>query len=184
MPPKGWTSGREDMQVKAIRLPTSLVQRIARHVERLQAQFRFGRVHEGMALRDLIERGLDAVEGQTSQPAQVPLETQPALPLALEGVPPSQAPPMAPTPQPARKRATASSRRRDGKGGNPGIPDENLQQIADERTLCEGLSLGDFAQRLFDRGIYRSKSENGSEIPVNRGTITKWLKRAREQGML
>jgi hypothetical protein len=69
MPPKGWTSGREDMQVKAVRLPTSIVQRIARHVDRLQAQFRFGRIHEGMALRDLIERGLDAVEGQTPQPA-------------------------------------------------------------------------------------------------------------------
>jgi hypothetical protein len=177
MPPKRWTSGREDMQVKAVRLPTSLLQRIASYVARLQAELPDIPINEGIALRRLIRIGLDTVEGQTPQPAQVPLETQPAIPLALEPAPATKV-------QPARKRTASSSRRRDGKGGNPGIPDEKLQQIADERTLCEGLSLGDFAQRLFDRGIYRSKAENGSEIPVNRGTITKWLKRAREQGML
>jgi hypothetical protein len=102
MPPKGWTAGREETEVKAVRLPKSLIERIAQHVERLQGQFRFGRINEGMAIRDLLEVGLDTVEGHAPQPqpAQVPLTTQPALPLALEGVPASQAQPLAPvTPQ-------------------------------------------------------------------------------------
>ena len=101
MPPKGWTAGREATEVKAVRLPKSLLERIAQHVERLQMQFRFGRINEGMAIRDLIEVGLDTVEAGISQPqpVQAPLTTQPALPLALEGVPASQAQPLAPAPQ-------------------------------------------------------------------------------------
>jgi hypothetical protein len=95
MPPKGWTAGREETEVKAVRLPKSLIERITQHVERLQVQFRFGRINEGMAIRDLLEVGLDTVEARASQPqpAQVPLTTQPALPIGLEGVPASQAPP-------------------------------------------------------------------------------------------
>jgi hypothetical protein len=102
MPPKGWKSGREETQVKAVRLSASILERIARHVERLQAELRFIRVNESDAIRMLIEVGLDTVEARTSQPqpAQVPLATQPGLPLALEGVPASErAQPLEPAPQ-------------------------------------------------------------------------------------
>ena len=64
------------------------------------------------------------------------------------------------------------------------IPDEKLQQIVDEYTLCEGLSLGEFAQRLFDKSIYHTTSATGAAVPVHRGTLKKLLDRAREQGML
>ena len=184
MPPKGWTAGREETEVKAVRLPKSLVERIARHIERLQVQFRFGRVNEGMAIRDLIEAGLDTVEARVSQPqpAQVPLTTQPALPLALEGVPASQAQPLAPMPQPARKRKTPSARR---KGGNPGLSPETLQQIADTAAQYDKLSFAELSKLLFDRGIHRATdSTTGAEKPVHPGTLKKQLDRAREQGLL
>jgi len=42
--------------------------------------------------------------------------------------------------------------------GRPGISHAQLAAIADERTLCEGLSLADFAQRLFDKGLYRARA--------------------------
>jgi hypothetical protein len=62
MPPKGWTSGRPEGLVKAVRLTEATIARIARHVERLQAQLPFVRVNEGMAIRNLIDIGLDTVE--------------------------------------------------------------------------------------------------------------------------
>jgi hypothetical protein len=80
MPPKGWSAGREDTEVKAVRIPASMIERIGNHVERLQAQFRFGRVNEGMAIRDLLEVGLDTVEAATPPPHH-------AVPLAPESVP-------------------------------------------------------------------------------------------------
>jgi hypothetical protein len=187
MPPKGWTAGREETEVKAVRLPKSLIERIAQHVERLQGQFRFGRINEGMAIRDLLEVGLDTVEGHAPQPqpAQVPLTTQPALPLALEGVPASQVQSLAPTPQPARKSKTPSSRRKDGKGGNPGLSPETLQQIADTAAQYDKLSFAELSRLLFDRGIHRATdSTTGEEKPVNPGTLKKQLDRAREQGLL
>lgn len=93
MPPKGWTAGREPTEVKAVRLSKSLIDRIAQHVERLQVQFRFGRINEGMAIRDLIEIGLDTVEGHAPQPQVAPV-TQPAIPLAAEPAPATEAPPV------------------------------------------------------------------------------------------
>ena len=173
----------------SVRMTTDLLDRVDAYIDTLAARIPGLRLERSRGICLMLERLLELEAGISQpQPAQVPLTTQPALPLALEGVPASQAQPMAPAPvvesQAARKSKTPSSRRKDGKGGNPGIPDEKLQQIADEYTLCEGLSLSAFAQRLFDKGIYRSKAENGSEKPVNRGTITKWFKRAREQGML
>ena len=71
MPPKGWTSGRPQGLVKAVRLTEATIERIARHLERLQGQLSFVRVNEGMAIRHLIEIGLDTVEAgllQSSTP--------------------------------------------------------------------------------------------------------------------
>jgi len=82
MPPKGWTSGRPEGRVKAVRLTEATIERIARHVERLQAQLRFVRVNEGMAIRHLLDIGLDTVEAglpQSPTPvsaADVPLASE------------------------------------------------------------------------------------------------------------
>jgi hypothetical protein len=73
MPPKGWTSGRPEGLVKAVRLTEATIERIARHVERLQAQLPFVRVNEGMAIRNLIDIGLGTVEtGEQIQPTATP----------------------------------------------------------------------------------------------------------------
>jgi hypothetical protein len=65
-----------------------------------------------------------------------------------------------------------------------GLPLETLQAIADERTQCEGLTLREFAQRLFDQGIYASTAKDGIRAPVNPGTLKGWLDRARQEGLL
>jgi hypothetical protein len=59
-----------------------------------------------------------------------------------------------------------------------------LQAIADERTLCEGLSLREFAQRLHDKGIYSATAKDGGRVPANPGNVKKWLEQARRQGLL
>jgi hypothetical protein len=55
-----------------------------RHVERLQAQLSFVQVNEGMAIRNLIEIGLETVEARSPQspiPRQAPETLEPAPPL-------------------------------------------------------------------------------------------------------
>jgi hypothetical protein len=66
------------------------------------------------------------------------------------------------------------------RGHRSGLPRETLQQIADERTQCEGLSLRAFAMRLYDKGLYRAKGDK----PVDAGTLARWLAQARAQGLL
>jgi hypothetical protein len=46
------------------------------------------------------------------------------------------------------------------------------------------LSRGELSQLLYDRGIYRTRAKDGREVPVNRGTLQKWLEQARGEGML
>jgi len=110
----------------------------------------------------------------TSAPQPTP---QPAIPLALEPAPttapPVDVPQAAETPAPRAKRPASHA-----------LPRETLQQIADERTLCEGLSLREFAQRLFDKGIYQAKAKDGSRVPANPGNVKKWLEQARAAGVL
>jgi hypothetical protein len=68
--------------------------------------------------------------------------------------------------------------------GRPGISRETLEAIADERTLCEGLSIREFSQRLFDKGIYRAKAKDGRAVPVDHSRLRRWLDQAREAGMM
>jgi hypothetical protein len=111
MPPPGWKSGRPEGIVKAVRLTQDIIDRITRYVARLQAELPDDRINEGIALRRLIRIGLDTVESRPAQPqpAHVSLETQPALPLALEGVPASQAQSVTPAPQLTRRRTSTDA---------------------------------------------------------------------------
>ena len=44
------------------------------------------------------------------------------------------------------------------------------------------LSLAELSQLLFDRGIYRAADRrSGEAVPVNRGTLTRWLAQARRR---
>jgi hypothetical protein len=70
-----------------------------------------------------------------------------------------------------------------GRSATPSIPFEalpaHIQRIAEAREQYERLSLGDFAQLLYDRHIYRARDrQTGDEKPVNRGTLARWLAQA------
>jgi hypothetical protein len=61
----------------------------------------------------------------------------------------------------------------------------HIRRIAEARAQYDTLSLADFARLLYDRDIYRARDRTtGEEKPVNRGTLQKWLDRAREVGVL
>ena len=190
MPSKGYRTMGEELENVAMRLPISVLAQVDAHIDTLRQEAPWAKVGRSDALRDLVVRGLASLARRAPRHA-TPAQPQPALPLAPPPPPPIQAqPPLAlePVPatevQPAHTSKTLSSRRKDGKGGNPGLSAEKLQAIADERTQCEGLSLRDFAQRLHDRGIHSATTKDGSAVPVHPGTLSKWLDRAREQGIL
>jgi hypothetical protein len=62
----------------------------------------------------------------------------------------------------------------------------HITRIAEERAKFQysRLTLDEFAQHLFDAGIYRAKSETGEERPAHRGNLQKWLAKAEQAGML
>jgi hypothetical protein len=91
------------------------------------------------------------------------------LAAALQPPPPAR-PPAAPAQPPQRKAA---------------LPPQTLEAIADERTHCEGLSLREFSQRLFDKDIYRATSRtDGTAQPAEAGWLKRQLDKAREAGLL
>jgi hypothetical protein len=57
-------------------------------------------------------------------------------------------------------------------------------QIAEARAQYDKLSEREFAQLLFDRGIYRHRAKDGSEVPLPHSTYRDWMQRAREAGVL
>jgi hypothetical protein len=60
----------------------------------------------------------------------------------------------------------------------------HIQRIAETAMQYDKLSLAELSQLLFDRDIYRTTAKDGSDIPVNKGTLHKWLGRARRAGLL
>ena len=60
----------------------------------------------------------------------------------------------------------------------------HLQRIAEVAAEYDKLSLAELAQLLFDRNIYRARDRRGEAVPVNRGTLKKWLDQARAAGAL
>ena len=142
-------------------MTTDLLDRVDAYIDTLAARIPGLRLERSRGICLMLERLLELEAGISQpQPAQAGTTDDTARNTpALEPAPATEG-------QPARKSQTSSSRRRDGKVGIP-IPDEKLQQIADEYTLCEGLSLGEFAQRLFDKSIYHTTSATGAAVPVH-----------------
>ena len=166
-----------------LRVPTDLIEQVDAFKESLEAERGgFGINRTDMLIR-LIEVGLQTLT-QARQPASHPNgqeaptpqpTAQPAIPLALEPAPTTAHPVDVPQ---AAETPTAKTPARHG------LPREKLQEIADERMQCEGLSLREFAQRLHDRGIYSSRAKDGSPVPANPGNLKKWLDQARDAGVL
>ena len=61
---------------------------------------------------------------------------------------------------------------------------EDIVKIAEARAQYNRMSERAFTQLLFDRGIYRHKAKDGSEVPLPHSTLREWLQRAREAGVL
>jgi hypothetical protein len=60
----------------------------------------------------------------------------------------------------------------------------HIQAFAELATQYPRLSLNELAQLAYDRGLYRATAKDGTETPVNRGTLQRWLSRAKEAGLL
>jgi hypothetical protein len=201
---RGRPRGAESQHVM-VRMPVDLINQIDAYAASVQEQIAFSDVtiSRGMAIRELVKRGLQTVHGGQAPAPHVPTEREPeprpATPpleplvdevaqMLDEGPTPAlsaqdQEPVASPHPTPLDK-SEPEPRTAPRSPGPRGLPQETLEAIADEWTRCQGLSQRQFAQRLYDKGIYRAKSKDGREVPANHGTISDYLKRAAEAGLL
>jgi hypothetical protein len=60
----------------------------------------------------------------------------------------------------------------------------HLQTIATVAAAHPTWSLAELATHLFDQHLYRAHAKDGTEVPVNRGTLQRWLDRAKQAGLL
>src|SRR5262249_45277396 len=63
-------------------------------------------------------------------------------------------------------------------------PAPHLIAIADIWAEYKALGYEKVAQLLYDRGVYRAKGKDGTERPMNRGTLAKMVKRCEALGLL
>ena len=163
--------------VKAVRLDNETIQRITAHMVRLQALWGPAVwVNEGMALRDVILKGLDVAEGAAQQAPEAPI---PATASRVEQgvIPPEASIDAIPAPAPEATRSVRASRA-------PRDAPAHLRAIAGAYPQATHLSLDEFAEVLYERNIYRAIDKGGHERPVNRGTLKKMLDRCRKLGLL
>jgi hypothetical protein len=183
-----------------VRMPVDLIAQIDAYAASLQEQISISDVtiSRGMAIRELVKRGLQTVQAEPLPPQ----EPRPAAPMALTPQPPSHletveepepmAPPRPPMAAPqgpeVPRPASASDEERIGETprtqSQRGLPREKFLEIVDMAAQYDKLSRGELSQLLYDRGVYRAKAKDGREVPVNRGTLQKWLDQARDAGLL
>jgi len=181
MPRKGYHALGEELVVMSTRLPKSIADRVTAHVETLRAAVPWAKLGPSDALRDLVLRGLQSLNLQA-----LPVPTMQGPPQAAHSAPSNAtpAPPVPDTPVPQAEAVqsldTALPR---GLGPGDELP-PHIRAIADARAHYDKLTLAELAQLLFDRGIYRTQAKDGTEVPVHRGTLQRWLDRARQAGCL
>jgi hypothetical protein len=175
-----------------LRIPPALLARVNRCKAQLELQGDISLSRTEVFWR-LLELGCGVLEAQMSglEPKQTtPTPPAPMAPSHLATVDeaePMAAPalpmavPQAPEPDhPASmadvERTTETPSRRSQRG----LPREKLEEIADEWTRCQGLSLREFAQRLYDKGIYRAKGDK----PAEAGWLSRLLAKAQVEGVL
>ena len=178
--------------VKAVRLDNETIQRITAHMVRLQALWGPAVwVNEGMALRDVILKGLDVAEGAAQQapeapiPATAPIAVEEVIPpgVPIEPIPqhmtitPEASTEETPEPAPEATRTVRAPRA-------PRDAPAHLRAIAGAYPQATHLSLDEFAEVLYERNIYRAIDKGGHERPVNRGTLKKMLDRCKKLGLL
>src|SRR5215831_17122964 len=156
--------------VKAVRLDNNTVQRITAHMEHLQTLWGPAVwVNEGMALRDVILKGLDVAEGVAEQ---AHVSGAPEAPMPSEM-----------TIAPIASTAGESTIRPIAPQKTKAAP-AHLRAIAEAYPQATHLSLDEFAEVLYERNLYRAMDKNGHERPVHRGTLKKMLDRCKRLGLL
>jgi hypothetical protein len=108
----------------------------------------------------IIELGCEALERSLEETIQ-PTPERPATP-APERTPVEPLAPIKPTQEPAK----------------------HLIDISEVWAEYKALGYKQVAQLLYDRGIYRAKGKDGTERPMNRGTLKKMIDRCEERGLL
>jgi hypothetical protein len=194
MPMAGRPKREEEVTPILLRIPPALLERVQRCQALLQLQTGAS-VTRTAAFWHILEAGCDALEGrETPAPVQIPISriseisslsiskiseiSGEDLSVPGFGSPEDDTEPLVPVVAgPQTTEAPAHH-------GRPGISRETLQAIADERTLCEGLNMREFAERLFAKSIYRAKAKDGREVPVDHSRLRRWLAQAQEQGLL
>jgi hypothetical protein len=151
-------------------MPVDLIAQIDAYAASVQAQIGIIDVNisRGMAIRELVKRGLQSVQAGSLPPPQL----RPHL--ATVDEPEPMAPPMSRSQAPAAPGPEAAHR------NQRGLPREKFLEIVDDRTLCQELPIRDFAQRLYDKGIYRAKGDKPAEV----GWLSRQLKKAQDEGLL
>jgi hypothetical protein len=183
---------RED-EVKGVfvRLPPALLARVE-HCHWLLQRQRGPKVTQTTAFWDILEAGCEALEQtlegrEARAPAQTPISkiseiSSDDLDMPGYGFPGDEETPAQPVAVPQTVEMSAPKATRSAPHA---LPREKLQAIADERTLCEGLSLREFSRRLFDKGVYRARDrKTGEEKPGDPTQLGRWLKQAHDEGML
>jgi hypothetical protein len=129
------------------------------------------------AITDLHEEVRSLRDDLRQMPQRTPQGRRRGAPTAPQATPQD-------TPQEVRHAAAAPQ-------GRPATPVPlaealplHIQRIAETAMQYDKLSLAELSQLLFDRDIYRTTAKDGSDIPVNKGTLHKWLGRARRAGLL
>jgi len=134
-----------------------------------------------MALRDVILKGLDVVEGAAEQThgSEAPEAPIPATASRVEQgvIPPEASIDAIPAPAPEATRSVRASRA-------PRDAPAHLRAIAGAYPQATHLSLDEFAEVLYERNIYRAIDKGGHERPVNRRTLKKMLDRCKKLGLL
>jgi len=144
-----------------------------------------------MALRDVILKGLDVVEGAAAQAPATPIPAIVSI-AEQEVIPPEM--PREPIPQhrtitpeaaieEISARASEAARTVRAPRGPRDTP-AHLRAIAGAYPRATHLSLDEFAEVLYEQNIYRAIDKGGHERPVNRGTLKKMLDRCKKLGLL
>ena len=192
--------------VKAVRLDNETIQRIITHMARLQALWGPAVwVNEGMALRDVILKGLAVVEASGEQehasgaptPATAPRTEQVVIPPEVPREPIPQHTTIPPEesieevsaiPQEASHEQEPSLTVEALVGAiapePPLTAPAHLRASAEVYPHAAHLSLDEFAEVLYEQNIYRAIDKGGHERPVNRGTLKKMLNRCKKLGLL
>jgi hypothetical protein len=157
--PRGRPSRGITTTAVLLRCPAALLQRIDAHKTSLEAQIGIPVARHDIILQ-LLTRALDALD----RPAVLPAAPAGPVDAVKVGIPTlNQEVPV--VQEPVHEPA----------------PNALLQAIAEERTHCEGLSIKAFAERLYAKGIYRSKGASGV---ASVSLVHKWLHQAHDAGLL